>query len=77
MSTARVVPGDTPRNTYMGPTLFDIFIDSMLPRFVDHTKFQLIAGTMTDTRQLILANWKDGPVLKDLSSIGVNLKFYI
>lgn len=62
----------------MGPTLFSIFIDaSMLTNFADHTKFQGIAGMMADTRQLILANWKDGPALKRLNLIGVNLKFYI
>lgn len=58
----------------MGPALLDILIDSMLTRFVDPTKFQGIAGMMADTRQLILANWKDGPTLKDLNLTGVNLK---
>lgn len=61
----------------MGPTLFDIFIDSRLTRFVDHTKFQGIAGMMADTRQLILVNWKDGPTLKDLNLTGINLNFCI
>lgn len=62
---------------FHGPILFAIFIDSMLTEFVDHTKFQGIAGMVADTRQLILANCKDGPAMKNLNVIGVNLKFYI
>lgn len=61
----------------MGPHLITIFTDSMPTKFVSQTKFQGIANMMGDTRWLILANWKDGPALKKLNLIGINLKFYI
>lgn len=74
-STFRVVLSTMPQNSVTGTVLFSIFIDSMLTKFAGHTKFQGTANMMGDTKQLLLANWKDGPVLKKLNLMGIHLKF--
>lgn len=77
MSALRVAPSDMPQNSVIGPTSFSIFRDSMLTNFAGHTKFQGTANMMGDTKQLLLANWTDGRILKKLHIAGINLKFYI
>lgn len=77
VSACRVVLSNRPQNSVTGTILFSVSIDSMLAKFSGHTKFQGTANMMGDTKQLLLANWKDGPVLKKLNLMGLNLKFYI
>lgn len=73
-----VVLSNVPQKSVTGPILFRIFVDSTLTQLAGHTKFQGTANVMGDTKQSLLANWKDGPVLKKkLNLMGINLKFYI
>lgn len=52
MLTNHVSPIGVTHRGLMGPTLFDMFIDSMLTRLVDPTKFQGIAGMMVNFSKL-------------------------
>ena len=45
-----------PRDSAKGPTWFNIYIDSMLIEWRAPNKFQGIANTQSDTKQLISAN---------------------